>query len=252
MPVPDARCHDIKIDRRTIDLPCTMPPERPYKFDMPNFPPRNKFMEDIGDELARDFVKLNTHLPPAALTIQNFIDHIFRVLYAGILLWGRSPPRWSCNIRIDNVSPDSIASGKDLKAALFHRTLELGGDDDTCSLNVVAAEDQSPGSSMHPPNQTSRAIISFKPHDGRYRRTVLVETSEMVESTESTHPSGENSESEQTDNNENGSAAGQKSKGKSAVDNAAGCQHEQDQPLSLPLRLRSATIDRDNGERTSP
>lgn len=55
--------------------------------------PRDQFLGDMGDEVARQFIVLNPHLPLEAFTIQNLIDYVARALEAGILHWNEKPKR---------------------------------------------------------------------------------------------------------------------------------------------------------------
>lgn len=68
---------------------------RNYTFREPDIAPRDQFLEDMGDEVARQFLVLNPNLPREAFTFQNLIDYVARVLQAGMIHWNEKPKRVS-------------------------------------------------------------------------------------------------------------------------------------------------------------
>ncbi|KAI4277245.1 MAG: hypothetical protein LQ337_001926 [Flavoplaca oasis] len=154
---------------------------RNYTFREPDIAPRDQFLEDMGDEVARQFLVLNPNLPREAFTFQNLIDYVARVLQAGMIHWNEKPKRWSFTVGVDNVPRERLNAGRDAKLALFYRLVELSEEKDMyyvkASVRERLSEDQTP-----PPDETMCTIITLLPRSSqRYGRGVLVETRKFLE-----------------------------------------------------------------------
>ncbi|KAL8672668.1 MAG: hypothetical protein Q9168_002874 [Polycauliona sp. 1 TL-2023] len=174
-----AKYRGIKAIQANDRIPLKMPTEWAYAFQMPTFPSRNDFMQDRGDELSRQFITLNKHLPPPAFTIDNLIDYVVSTLFAGVVYWHEKPNKWSLSINIDTLPNEMFDGSKDFKPSLFCRLLELGDERDMGSLKVVSLK-PSVETSAHSASLTSYINIALRPYDGGYTRDIRLETCKLL------------------------------------------------------------------------
>ena len=85
----------IRTNFTTDGLTFKMSERRSYAFRDPAIAPRDHFLGDMGDEVAREFITLNPVLPREAFTIKNLIDYVARALQANMVHWGQKPVRVS-------------------------------------------------------------------------------------------------------------------------------------------------------------
>ncbi|KAL8979875.1 MAG: hypothetical protein Q9205_004892 [Flavoplaca limonia] len=156
-----------------------MSERRSYAFRDPAIAPRDQFLGDMGDEVAREFITLNPVLPREAFTIKNLIDYVARALQANMVHWGQKPVRWSFTIVVDNVPRELLAGGRDAKAALFYRLVELSEENDMYYVKASVRE-QLFKHATPPSGETLCTIITLLPRNSdAYGRGVLVETRKL-------------------------------------------------------------------------
>ncbi|KAL9035790.1 MAG: hypothetical protein Q9180_004663 [Flavoplaca navasiana] len=154
---------------------------RNYTFREPGMAPRDQFLEDMGDEVARQFLVLNPNLPREAFTFQNLMDYVARVLQAGIIHWNEKPKRWSFTIGVDNVPQERLGPGRDANLALFYRLVELSEQKDMYYVKASVREQLSEHPTP-PPGETMCTIITLLPRSSKnYGRGIFVETRKLLD-----------------------------------------------------------------------